>query len=1175
MPPLKANRERPRRIRRFGFRFARFLAWLAILLVSSVLLVLVAGLVAYQYRVELLNDVLGRIVAPYEVEVEEFDFERLGQARIRGVTLTPRFSDRAVPLAYLDEVELTYDLATLRRSRQLSTIRIERPAVHLDEKLFDAFRIERRRRPAAKPAKAFDLSLFAFFTDSLEIIEGRLLLDLPWHPPVTADWEFRSGPLAFDRTGLTRSPLELTLGDVRLGDKAGAGQIETVAVSARIRRDLSRVDIDDWHLARPRLAFTPGWLSPRSALEPAPPEPEGDARQGSMRGPTGLDLPEKRPFHLLVKRFRIDGADLSLEGFDGEEGRPRIPDTALAGSLDWRRVTFHDGSWNSDQPVHLDLERFTLGAGDSRLVEVEGLSASVLSLGTLLSERRIESVSADSLRLDLTDAGMARFRPVATRARAATDPAPQGERNAARDWTFGEMAIADGRFTMRDFSPGGALLPEVRSGFRATIEGVTIGGDGISCGPGQEVVLRNTTLRAPASDPDAPPLLSFDRATLSGSWDEFRRHGIVDTLVVEQPGVRLTDRTLGDWMGSRRSQDESRETIGPRNRPVYQARSVQVTGGTLFADTALAGHAIPKISSRFSLETTGEVLASGSPAYRLAFSDVELRNHPRDLRPEGNPIVSAIESSLLPGESTAGAIAEERVITVRAVDVLFGAREILRERRIDDVRIEGAEVIVGKGLREIVRRNPGEEESEKDPTPAPEPEERTRDASSEEEPRPVPDEPAPSQEDDRPVWHIDRVTISDSRIRFDSLIPQVEGLEFSLETVLNDIPLTPGDLVDRDEIQKVEIADIEIRDPYDSFITVATLPTIFVEFSLAGLARQEIEKVDLIAPSLYVGQGLFWWIDYQRRFRQQNEGASIEFGAERDRESGQANWTIKQINAHAGKIVIAPKGVPVGMVPFPFSATTNMSDGRIALQLQIPAEEEYVYRFPDYRVELFGLSGDVDFNVPVEQVDNNLVQTFTLDRAVWRKYEAENLYLTVTFDAEGVYGRFGGDAYGGYAEGQFNYYLGGDGRKWDAWIAGTGLDSGPLSELIAPENFLMTGEVSLRLVSEGDALEFCQTTGGFTTTGPGWIDIVKLDTVIEKLPGDWSNLQRGLAEIGLRELKRFSYDSGSGDLYLLNRDGELQMRFDGPYGRRTLNFHVHDWRNDAERDAAGVADGTR
>jgi hypothetical protein len=261
------------------------------------------------------------------------------------------------------------------------------------------------------------------------------------------------------------------------------------------------------------------------------------------------------------------------------------------------------------------------------------------------------------------------------------------------------------------------------------------------------------------------------------------------------------------------------------------------------------------------------------------------------------------------------------------------------------------------------------------------------------------------------------------------------------------------------------------------------------------------------------------------------------------------------------------------MVPFPFNATTSMLEGKTELKLTIP-DEDYVYRFPDYQVDLYGLTGNVEFNVPVEDVNNNLVQTFNLDRLVWKKYEAENLYLTVTFDEDGIYGSLGGDAYGGYAEGGFNFYLN-DPGKWDAWIAGTDMDAFPITQALAPENFQMEGPISLKVISEGRDKKVGVTTGEFQTGAPGWFDIRKFDAIIEKFPDDWSGLQSSLAELGLVAVKRFDYDKGSGSLYLSGRNGNFDLRFAGPYGTRELTFHLHDERNttltDAETDAPEAA----
>ncbi|MCB1086772.1 MAG: hypothetical protein KDM63_06985, partial [Verrucomicrobiae bacterium] len=267
-----------------------------------------------------------------------------------------------------------------------------------------------------------------------------------------------------------------------------------------------------------------------------------------------------------------------------------------------------------------------------------------------------------------------------------------------------------------------------------------------------------------------------------------------------------------------------------------------------------------------------------------------------------------------------------------------------------------------------------------------------------------------------------------------------------------------------------------------------------------------------------------------------------------------------------------PTGQPIGIVPFPFSASTNLNKGEIALKLQIPKEQQYVYQFPDLKLDLFGLEGRIEFNVPIQQEDNNLVQTFTLDRAVWKQHEAENLYLTVTYDSSGVYGRFGGAAYNGYAEGQFNMYLDDVGR-WDAWIAGTNMNMGPITQALMPENFLMEGKINAKLISSGKGLVFGETTGEIETLSPGRIDAVKIKDLIEDLPPEWSQLKKSTTTLALETLENFAYDKGRADLYFVNQDGWGRLDLTGESGTRHLEVYAHDWRGKGTDTVAEPGEG--
>jgi len=47
---------------------------------------------------------------------------------------------------------------------------------------------------------------------------------------------------------------------------------------------------------------------------------------------------------------------------------------------------------------------------------------------------------------------------------------------------------------------------------------------------------------------------------------------------------------------------------------------------------------------------------------------------------------------------------------------------------------------------------------------------------------------------------------------------------------------------------------------------VATLDTIFIDFTLDGIFKQSIAKVEVVSPTIFVGEDLFWYIDYYRKY---------------------------------------------------------------------------------------------------------------------------------------------------------------------------------------------------------------------------------------------------------------------------------------------------------------------
>lgn len=1125
----------------------RFVGLSAIVIAGILLLVAIISSIAYLNRARIVNRTLAVLVEPFRVSVGEIEIHRLGEVRITDLRLTPRGAPDDAILASIPETGITYRFGELREIRKLRTIVLRGAAITLDDEILTALATPPPAHGETGEAAApFNLGSLSFFTDSFTISDSRLTLDLDGLPRLEADWHLRTAGLHFDESGLSRESIDLRLTNVLIGDKGESGHIARLIASARVRHDLSHLHLSSLHLLNPQLRITPALLPDvRAPNEPA-------TQPGQVTDPTGLkpdsaatDATAKGLPELVLEALRIDGGSIEVTGFNGSDGSPSFPDLSFSTTFAFQNLSFREGRWMSAAPLSLHLNQLALGAGTSQLLSTERIRLSVDDLGHLVHDRTLSAVHFDGLDVIVSDASLGRFRS----GKEKLDPGLATPPEAP--WTIEKLTLSDGTILVRNLSVRGNAAPYFESRIEAGLEDLEFGSEGLQSGGIQTVTLEQAKMRAPAASTLDEPLLALEYADLTGKWSDFQKNGLIDRLIVRGPQIHFTDETLGAWHDAVTSPGIPQTDLpGPVSRPVYKVTRLDVTGGRLVADSSFAVGRVPKIYSDFALQS-GHADGGTPYSYHLRLDDFQVRNHPRLIEVTGPPAPPALFPAAL-APLAIGPLKEGDVFSVKKIEVDFTADQLQQDRRIGKLKMTGAVLTVGEGLKSITEAGKEEEaEGKLPPVPAP---------------RAAPPPQAESA-GKPPAWFIEEVEITQSQVQFEALVPQVEGLRFAIETRLTDVPLSLDGLLAEEKLQKIELAGIEIKDPYNSFITVALLPTIFVEFSLAGLARQEIEKIDLISPSLHVGQGLFWWIDYQRNFREQNEGASVGFASDTDT-AVKPDWVIKTINATAGKIVIAPTGIPIGIVPFPFDATTSMSGGNIELKLTIP-DEDHVYRFPDYKVDLYGLTGEVQFNVPVQEVDNNLVQTFKLKRAVWKDHQAEDLYITVTFDSDGVYGKFGGASYDGYAEGQFNFYLS-DSGKWDAWVAGTEMDTGPLTKVLVPDSFLMEGRVSLKVVTEGRDKVVGETTGEFQTTTPGWFDITKLEPILEELPADWNNLKRSLAELSLNALKRFDYDKGAGSLYFQDRAGELSLRFAGDNGSRELNFYLHDQRNPKQKSAARI-----
>lgn len=414
--------------------------------------------------------------------------------------------------------------------------------------------------------------------------------------------------------------------------------------------------------------------------------------------------------------------------------------------------------------------------------------------------------------------------------------------------------------------------------------------------------------------------------------------------------------------------------------------------------------------------------------------------------------------------------------------------------------------------------------------------------------------PGPPRESGKP-WLMRKLEIHNGRVAVADLGVEVPDVQFDLNTKLNDVPLSSDITFASKEMQKVEFADFTLHSPLDPFVPVVNLKTVFVNFSFAQIMRREIDALVLLNPTIFVGPDLFWYVD-QLKKRQAETPPAVPSTSSADRDAG---WRLNRFEAAYGQLVIANEGQ--ARVPLPLSFSThaenirfsNFSDLQLKLDLLIPTAD---YRFPDYQVDFKQLGGEIKFGLPPEKQANNLVQTLRSEAATWQQFTGRKLFWSVTYDEKGIYGQFGGAGYGGYVNGQFSFFLKPD-SPWEGWISGSKVDLGQLTDVIAPENFHMTGPVDFKMNVKAHSRDIQQVAGKFKTRKPGHLRIGKLDDLLAKIPPEWNGLKQGATRISLETLRDFDYESGNGDFSFVGKTGKLTLKLNGPNGSRNFDVVVH------------------
>lgn len=461
--------------------------------------------------------------------------------------------------------------------------------------------------------------------------------------------------------------------------------------------------------------------------------------------------------------------------------------------------------------------------------------------------------------------------------------------------------------------------------------------------------------------------------------------------------------------------------------------------------------------------------------------------------------------------------------------VRFTTSGLLEHERIEAVKVDGGRVLVGDALQKILAGN-----------------------SAAAQPQAGSAQPAAAQASG---WSIGALDISGVRTRIEDKRPGVTDLHFTLNTSMSNVQASgvSGKLLE--EVQTVELANIDLRSPINPASKILSLRSVFVRFTLRDLARRHLREIVILRPSIFLSQDLFIYMERASAAPAGAPGkpASAPAGTE-------PGWSVDHLEVKFGRLVIGSGGQADVGLPLEFETTAdNLAlDNLAALQLQTVLRVRKQSRdFPDYQLAVEDAEGDLRFAYPPGKGEKNLVQKLEIAGVRWRQYRAKKTWVAVTFDARGINGEFGGEAYSGYLNGGFSFFFGSD-SPWIGWIAGTDVDTQSLTGVISPQNFRMTGPLNFEVQLDAFRKEIDRVRGVFHLTQPGSLKIGKLDDVLANIPPTWAAIKSSSTRIALETLRDFDYTTASGDLWFVQSQGILNLDLSGPNGSRKFEVALHD-----------------
>jgi hypothetical protein len=331
---------------------------------------------------------------------------------------------------------------------------------------------------------------------------------------------------------------------------------------------------------------------------------------------------------------------------------------------------------------------------------------------------------------------------------------------------------------------------------------------------------------------------------------------------------------------------------------------------------------------------------------------------------------------------------------------------------------------------------------------------------------------------------------------------------------------------------------------------VLGFPLTRVTFSYAEIWHHHIRRIDLIHPTLFLGEDLFWLTD-----RLKSASPKATQGVE-------APWYIGEFKVDYGRLAVSAFGQPV--VHFPFFVNTKVDDIRLDQLNQISVKSSVnianlTQDYPEYKIRIKNLGGKIYFSWPPGKANaNNVVNSVQIEEISWNDIAATGVTTSVTFDPQGIYGKLYGKCEGGDLSGNFEYYYS-KGFAWNADFFAQKVNCQPIAQKLVGKYCDLTGELDGQIAVQGQATEILKCDGLLALPNAGTLTIKSMQDLLKELPATAGALQRQALQLAVQSFDTYPYTTGRLTLNYSPQGGTSELRLDGPRGSRNFQVVLHPY----------------